>query len=30
MNASHTAGILAEAFGRYLGWEVYHHEAPQD
>lgn len=26
MNASHTAGILAEAFGRYLGWEVYHHE----
>ncbi|MBI5694039.1 MAG: fucose isomerase [Verrucomicrobia bacterium] len=30
MNASHTAGILVEAFGRYLGWEVYHHEAPQD
>ncbi len=30
MNSSHTAGILAEAFGRYLGWEVYHHEAPQD
>lgn len=30
MNASRTAGILAEAFGRYLGWEVYHHEAPQD
>ena len=30
MNASHTAGILAEAFERYLGWEVYHHEAPQD
>ena len=30
MNASHTAGILAEAFGRYLGWEVYHHDAPQD
>jgi L-fucose isomerase-like protein len=30
MNASHTAGILAEAFGRYLGWEVYHHEASQD
>ena len=28
MNASHTAGILAEAFGCYLGWEVYHHEAP--
>lgn len=30
MNSSHTAGILAEAFERYLGWEVYHHEAPHD
>lgn len=30
MNASHTAGILAEAFERYLGWEVYHHAAPQE
>jgi len=30
MNASRTAGVLAEAFGRYLGWEVYHHEAPQE
>jgi len=29
MNASLTAGILAEAFGRYLGWEVYYHEAPR-
>lgn len=29
MNGSRTAGILAEAFGRYLGWEVYHHE-PQE
>jgi L-fucose isomerase-like protein len=28
MNASSTAGVLAEAFERYLGWEVYHHEAP--
>lgn len=28
MNASHTAGVLKEAFERYLGWEVYHHEAP--
>lgn len=27
MNASHTAAVLEEAFGRYLGWEVYHHEA---
>ena len=30
MNASRTAGVLAEAFERYLGWEVYHHAAPQD
>lgn len=30
MNSSHTAGILAEAFERYLGWEVYHHEAPRE
>lgn len=30
MNASRTAGILSEAFERYLGWEVYHHEAPQE
>ncbi len=30
MNASRTAGILAEAFSTYLGWEVYHHEAPQE
>lgn len=30
MNASRTAGILAEAFERYLGWEVYHHEGPQE
>ena len=29
-NASRTAGVLAEAFERYLGWDVYHHEAPQD
>jgi len=28
MNASHTAAVLHEAFERYLGWEVYHHEAP--
>jgi hypothetical protein len=27
MNASHTAGILSEAFESYLGWEVYHHGA---
>ena len=26
MNSSHTSAILEEAFTRYLGWEVYHHE----
>jgi L-fucose isomerase-like protein len=25
MNASHTAHVLQEALGNYLGWEVYHH-----
>ncbi len=30
MNASRTAGILAEAFERYLGWEVYHHERAEE
>jgi L-fucose isomerase-like protein len=30
MNASRTAGVLAEAFGRYLGWETYHHEKPSE
>jgi L-fucose isomerase-like protein len=26
MTCSHSAAILEEAFGNYLGWEVYHHE----
>jgi L-fucose isomerase-like protein len=26
MNASRTASVLEEAFSRYLGWEVYHHQ----
>jgi len=30
MNASHTAGVLAEAFETYLGWEVYYHQRPED
>lgn len=30
MNASHTAAILEEAFSKYLGWEVYHHEPSAD
>ena len=25
MTASHSAGALKEAFGNYLGWEVYEH-----
>lgn len=25
MSASHVAGAVAEAFGRYLNWDVYHH-----
>jgi L-fucose isomerase-like protein len=28
MSASRSASILAEAFGTYFGWEVYHHEDP--
>ncbi len=27
MNASHCAGVLAEAFENYLGWETYRHGA---
>lgn len=30
MNASHTAGILEEAFSKYLGWDVYHHNKQDD
>jgi L-fucose isomerase-like protein len=26
MNPAHTASVLKEAFGTYLGWEVYSHE----
>jgi len=29
MNASRTAGVLAEAWERYLGWEVYRHHDGQ-
>jgi L-fucose isomerase-like protein len=28
MTQSHSAAILAEAFGNYFGWEVHHHENP--
>jgi L-fucose isomerase-like protein len=30
MTQSKSAGILAEACGNYFGWEVHHHNAPQD
>lgn len=30
MTQSKSAGILAEAFGNYFGWEVHHHNAPED
>jgi L-fucose isomerase-like protein len=30
MTQSKSAGILAEAFGNYLGWEVHQHNAPQE
>lgn len=30
MTQSKSAAILAEAFGNYFGWEVHHHNAPED
>jgi len=30
MTCSRTAAVLQEAFGNYLGWDVYHHHAPED
>ena len=30
MTQSHTADVLAEAFQRYLGWDVYHHQRPEE
>jgi len=30
MTQSKSAGILAEAFGNYFGWDVHHHYAPED
>lgn len=29
MNGSHCASAVAEALGNYMGWEVYHHNAPE-
>jgi L-fucose isomerase-like protein len=30
MNLSKTAAVLEEALGNYLGWEVHHHEKPEE
>jgi L-fucose isomerase-like protein len=30
MNRSHTAGAVAEALSRYLGWQTYHHNRPAE
>ena len=30
MNRSHCAAPVAEAFSRYLGWQTYHHQRPED
>jgi L-fucose isomerase-like protein len=29
MNASHVAGVLAEAFQTYFGWDVYYHNGDE-
>ena len=30
MNLSRTAAVLEEALGNYMGWEVHHHEKPEE
>ena len=30
MNRSHTGAAVAEALGRYLGWQTYHHNRPAE
>jgi L-fucose isomerase-like protein len=30
MNRSHSAAAVAEALGRYMGWDTYHHNRPSD
>jgi hypothetical protein len=30
MTVSHSADILVEAFGNYLGWEVHYHGQPEN
>jgi L-fucose isomerase-like protein len=29
MNRSHSAAVASEALGRYMGWQIYHHERPR-
>jgi L-fucose isomerase-like protein len=29
MNRSHSAAVVSEALGRYMGWQIYHHERPR-
>jgi len=29
MNRSHSAAVVSEALGRYMGWQLYHHERPR-
>ena len=29
MNRSHSAAVISEALGRYMGWQIYHHERPR-
>lgn len=29
MNRSHSAAAVSEALGRYMGWQIYHHERPR-
>jgi L-fucose isomerase-like protein len=29
MNRSHSAAVVSEAVGRYMGWQIYHHERPR-
>jgi L-fucose isomerase-like protein len=29
MNRSHSAAVVSEALGRYMEWQIYHHERPR-
>lgn len=30
MNRSHSAAVVSEALGRYMGWQVYHHQRSRE